>query len=134
MQPQRVAGLTVGTFLVFHALGGSAWAEEPAVRFALCKGNVASVSVLPAGPPNDAFAVAVQLTREATRVLETLSRESAGRSLEVFFGSWLFLRARIGEPIRSGLLANRAYASAEEAAGARHQLQAQLPESPCGGV
>lgn len=120
--------------LLLLALVGGCGGREPAptvVAYELCRGNVASVDIVPSST-NAVIGVAVQLTPEATRELELFTGQHVGKDLSVGFGDRIFLRAPLGQPIRSGLLINEGFRDGTTARGARDELRASLPEEPCG--
>ena len=108
-------------------------AEDGIARYALCKQNVASVSVLPGGPGGGA-GLGVQLTRAATREFQALTEAHAGDTVEVVFADRLFLSATVRSRIRSGLLVNSGFEDEAHALAAGAELSERLSAGPCGST
>jgi hypothetical protein len=106
--------------------------DGSSVIYALCKGNLASLQILPPRKPGESFAIAAQLDRGATKELEGLTQQNVGGSLEIAIGDWTFVRGPIRSALRSGLLVNTAFATRDEAEAWIGKLRSELSESPCG--
>ena len=97
------------------APGEDAPEEAPPLVLELCAGQVASADLLQPRGEGGSFGVAIRLLPEAAESFAALTRDHRGRWLEVRIGRGYVVRARIQQPILSGVITTRGHATREEA-------------------
>jgi len=131
--PATTAGAATQASSEEPARPSSVPSAASSVTYAVCRGNLASLEILPPRHAGGAYAIAAQLDPDATAEVERLTRARLGASLAITLGERTFVAGPIRAPVRSGLFVNASFPSRDQAEHWLQVFRSELPDEPCGG-